>query len=96
MTYQCPREEVNCERVRIREELREWLPFPEGQRTDVIARSPRCDRVELVKGGRAQDVEDESELVVVVAAGEERLAGEHLSEDAANRPDVDCLETKQV
>ena len=27
--------------------------------------------------------------MVVVSAGEERLAGEHLGQDASNRPDVD-------
>ena len=47
--------------------------------------------VELVERGRAEDVEYEGELVVVVASGEERLAAQHLCEDAADAPDVDGL-----
>lgn len=57
-THQCPREEVDCEWVRVREELREWLPFPEGQRADVVSRPARRDRIELVKRRCPEHVED--------------------------------------
>lgn len=36
----------------------------------------------------AQDVQDEGELVVVVAPREEGFAGQHLGKDAADGPDV--------
>lgn len=29
-------EQIECERVRVREHLREWHPRPDGQRTDVV------------------------------------------------------------
>ena len=38
---------------------------------------------------RAQELGDDGELVDVVLSGEQRLALEHLSEDAAGAPDVD-------
>lgn len=61
----------------------------EGEGADVVARSSGVDGVELFEGRGSEDVEDESELVVVVAAGEERSAAEHFAEDAADGPDVD-------
>ena len=47
--------------------------------------------MELVDEGRAQHIEDEGQLVVIVLAWEEGLAAQHLGEDAANRPDIDRL-----
>jgi hypothetical protein len=58
---------------------------------DVIPRSSRVDGIELVERRRAKNVEDKGELVVVVAAGEDRLAREHLGKDASDGPDVDGL-----
>ena len=49
----------------------------------------RARRTELVERRCPEHVEDERELVVVVAPGEERPPGQHLGEDAADRPDVD-------
>lgn len=63
-------QKVNRQGVCVGEELREWPPFAEGQRADIVARSSRGDGVELVEGRRAEDVQDERELVVVVATGE--------------------------
>ena len=39
-------------------------------------------------GGRAEELEDLGELVRLVLAGEERLAGDELGQDAAAAPDV--------
>jgi hypothetical protein len=63
----------------------------ERQSPQVIPGATRVDGVEFVQCGRAQDVEDQSELVVVIAAGEEGSTREHFSEDAADGPDVDGL-----
>lgn len=82
--------QVDRERVRLREERRERLALAEGHHADVLARPRRRDRVEVVERRRAEDVEDERELVVVVPPREERLPGEHFCEDAADRPDVYC------
>ena len=41
--------------------------------------------------GGAEDLADELDLVLVVAAGEERLAQEQLREDAAHAPHVERL-----
>ena len=90
-THQCPRQEVDRERVRVREQLRERFPFPEGQRANVITRPPRRDRVELIQRRRPEDIEDERQLMVVVAPGEQRLSGQHLRKDAADRPYIDRL-----
>ena len=42
-------------------------------------------------GGSAAEVEDPGQLVDVVGAGEEGLAGQHLRHDAAHAPQVNCL-----
>ena len=56
-----------------------------GRTTHVFAR----DCVDDIVGWRAQKLRDDGELVHVVLAGEERLALEHLGEDAARAPYVD-------
>ena len=95
-TYERFQQEVDGLWRRVGEHGGERAFLAYGKRANVVSRSPRCDRVELVKGRCAQNVEDQGELVVVVAAREERLAGKHLCKNTANRPDVDCLETKSV
>ena len=82
-------EQVDRERVGIRVERRERLLLFEGQRAEVVAGPRRGDLVEVVEAGRAEDLEDERELVVVVAPWKERAPGQHLGEDAADRPHVD-------
>lgn len=93
-THQALREEVYRQRACIREELCKRLALAEGQCADVVARSARGDRVELVKRWRTEHVEDQRQLVVVVAPREERLAREHLREDAPDRPDVNSLKVQ--
>ena len=82
-------EHVERERVLALEQDREWLLLPERERADVLAGPVGGDGVEVVDRGRAEHVEDDAQLVVVVPAGEERLAGEHLGQDAADGPEVD-------
>lgn len=47
--------------------------------------------VEVFQRGRAKYTEDESQLVVVVATGEEGFSAKHLSEDAADGPNINCF-----
>ena len=42
----------------------------------------------VLRGGRAEHGQDGGELVRLVEAGEERLAGDELGQDAAAAPDV--------
>ena len=51
--------------VRRREERAERLLLPERQRADVLARPLRRDRVKVVQRRRAEDVQDDRQLVVV-------------------------------
>ena len=89
--YQCLGEEIDGEGVGVGEDLSKWPALAEGQGTDVVAGPTSGDRIELVQGGCAQDIEDERQLVVVVPSGEEGLPGQHFGEDAAHRPYVDSL-----
>ena len=57
--------QVDRQRVRVREQLRERLLLPERQRADVLARARRADRVEVVERRRAEDVEDDRQLVMI-------------------------------
>lgn len=75
----------------MREERGEWSPLPDGQRSDVIARATGGDAVELLQTRRADDVEDELQLVAVVAPREQRTPGQHFGEDAAHSPYIDGL-----
>lgn len=90
-TYQTPGQEVHSKGIGIREYLRKGFSLAEGKGTDVVARSASCDGIELIKRRCTQYVQDESELVVIIAAGEEWLPGEHFRQDAADRPYVDRL-----
>ena len=63
----------------------------EGQTADVLARAAALDAIVIFHGWRTKDVKNERELVVVILAREERLAVEHLSQDATNTPHVDSL-----
>ena len=83
------RQEIDRHRGGVREERRKRSLLPERERADVVPASPGRDRVELVERGRAEDVEDERELMVVVPAGEKGFPREHLGQDAADAPDVD-------
>ncbi len=56
-----------------------------GGETDILAR----DGVDHIVWGRPEEFRDDGELVDVVLAWEERLALEHLGEDATGTPDVD-------
>lgn len=49
--------QIDRQRVRLWEERAEGLLFAEGERTDVLARAGRADRVEVVQRGCAEDVE---------------------------------------
>ena len=67
------------------------MGLADGEGADVVARPARVDGVELFERRGPEHVEDEGELVMVVAAGEEGSPVEHLGEDAADGPDVDGL-----
>lgn len=84
VTHQTPRQKVNGKRVGVGEERCEWLPLAEGQSTNVVAGSSCGDRVEFIESGCTEHVENECKLVVIVTAREQWLAGEHLSQNAAN------------
>lgn len=47
--------------------------------------------VEVLQRWRAQDTQNEGELVVIVTTGEKRFAAEHFSQNAADGPDIDSL-----
>lgn len=82
--------EIDCKWVGPRANLLKVPPFAEGQRPEIVTRASRRDLVEVVHRRRTKNVEDERQLVMVVAPREEGLAGDHLREDATDRPDVDC------
>lgn len=58
----------------------------EWQRSQVVSRSVRVDLVEVVERRRAQHIENQCKLVMVVSPGEERFAREHLRKDAPDGP----------
>ena len=89
--YQSLVEEIDRFHRGVRKQRGERSPLADGQRSDVIARATGGDAVELLQTRRADDVEDEIQLVAVVAPGEQRSTGQHFGEDAAHRPDVDGL-----
>ena len=89
--YQSLVEEIDRFHRGMRKQRGERSPLADGQRSDVIARAAGGDAVELLQTRRADDVEDEIQLVAVVAPREQRSAGQHFGEDAAHRPDVDGL-----
>ena len=47
------------------------------------------DAREILLARRAEDINDQPELMQIVAPGEERLPPEHFREDATDRPHVD-------
>ena len=65
--------QVDGEGVRSGEQGREGLLFPEWESADILSGAMRANGVEVVEGWGAKDVEDDRELVVVVAAGEESI-----------------------
>lgn len=89
--YQSLVEEINRFYRGVRKQRGEWSPLADGQRSDVIARAAGGDAVELLQTRRADDVEDEIQLVAVVASREQRTSGQHFGEDAAHCPDIDGL-----
>ena len=64
------------------------LPLPLGEAALEIRE--RLDARPVSLGGSAQDAEDLEDLIDLGIAWEERLAGRHLGEDAADRPHVDA------
>ena len=65
---QAPLEQVDCERVRSRVQGLERLLLLVGQRAQVVATPLRADRVKVLQRRRAEDAEDQGELVVVCVA----------------------------
>lgn len=90
-TYQTLRQKVHRQGIGIGEQRGKWPPLAERKGTDVVPRSAGRDGVELVERRCAQHVQDKRELMVVVAAGEQGLPGEHLREDTPDGPYVDRL-----
>mmetsp|Transcript_10237 Transcript_10237/g.32369 ORF Transcript_10237/g.32369 Transcript_10237/m.32369 type:complete len:307 (-) Transcript_10237:291-1211(-) len=82
-------EEVEGVGVRVREDLGPRAAALDGQRLDKLVRLVVCDPLEVLLGGGAEHVDDQPQLVQVVAPFEEGLACNHLCKDAAARPDVD-------
>lgn len=70
------------------DELLVGLPFP--LREAALEVGEAGDAGPVVFTGRAEDAEDFEDLVDFRVTGEERLAGGHLGEDAADRPHVDA------
>lgn len=62
---QAPLEQVDRERVRVRVQRLERLLLLVGQRAQVVATPLRADRVKVLQRRRAEDAEDQGELVVV-------------------------------
>mmetsp|Transcript_20246 Transcript_20246/g.41378 ORF Transcript_20246/g.41378 Transcript_20246/m.41378 type:complete len:239 (-) Transcript_20246:447-1163(-) len=60
-----------------------------GQRAQEVDSLGVGDGREVLLGGRPQHVDDQPQLVQVVTPGEERLAPDHLCEDATDSPHVD-------
>ena len=72
--YQSLCQEIHCQWASIREQRRKRPALAERQGTNVISRPPGRDRVKLIKGGCAEDVEYERQLVVVITARKQRLS----------------------
>lgn len=62
---QAPLEEVDGEWVGVGVECLERLLLLEGKRAQVVAAALRADGVKVVERRRAEDAEDEGELVVI-------------------------------
>mmetsp|Transcript_7259 Transcript_7259/g.24722 ORF Transcript_7259/g.24722 Transcript_7259/m.24722 type:complete len:287 (-) Transcript_7259:286-1146(-) len=84
-------EEVHGEVVCVWVELCEGHLLALGQRADVLDRLLVLDDAQVLAGRGPEHVDDEPELLEVVAPREERLAAEELGEDAAHAPHVDGL-----
>jgi hypothetical protein len=56
---------------------------------NILDRPPVLERPQLALARRADDGEDEADLVEVVAAREQSAPAKHLGQDAAHRPHVD-------
>lgn len=93
-TYQGLCQKVDSQWVGIREELRKWPAFAEGKCANVVPRTPCGDGVEFIECRRSQHIENQGELMVIIAPREERFPRQHLCEDASNRPHVDSLARK--
>lgn len=63
----------------------------QGHGANVVTRATAVDVVELLERRRAENIEDQRELLMIVAAREERAAGEHLGQDASDGPHIDRL-----
>ena len=74
-----------------------WVEGREGRRglfwqcLYVLDRLGVFNDLKVLGGGGAKGLNDQAQLLQVVAPREERLAPEALGEDATNRPDVDAL-----
>jgi len=69
----------------------EWDLLLEGERADVFTSAARLDAIVILHCRSAENVQDQGELVVVVFSGEEGLAAQHFSQNAANGPNVNGL-----
>ena len=81
--------QVQCIRVRVREESCKRDLRHKWQVTDILLGSWGADTGECLLVGRAKVVQNLVELVDVVATLKERTSTQKLSKDTANGPDVD-------
>lgn len=63
-------EQVDSQWLCVRVHFRILLLLLEWQSSKVVSRSVRVDLVEVIERGRAEHIEDERELMVIVPAGE--------------------------
>lgn len=69
-----------------REDGSERLAFSERHSSQVIARSSRIDSVELFQRRCTENIENETDLVVVITTWEHGSSGEHFSQNATDGP----------
>jgi len=65
-----------------------WYLLFEGKGANVLASSAGLDAVIILHGGSTKDIKNESQLMVIIFSGEERLSAQHFSQDATDTPDV--------
>ena len=84
-------EQVERVRVRVAEQGLEGDFLHVRQVADVLLSAGRANAREGLFVGRTKVMEDLVELIDVVAPFEERFTSQEFGEDAAHRPDIDCL-----
>jgi hypothetical protein len=90
-THQSPSQEIKSSRRRSGEHGSKRPLLPDGKCSKIVAGASRSDRIELVKRRSSKDIEDEIQLVTVIASREQWTSRNHFRKDATNAPYINRL-----